>query len=76
MRRISKAPGKPHDFIGSFSGAGFTVKISNPRRVGNITVERDGGSDDEIRGGTYEVDITVNNGTTRKTFRGILSYGL
>ncbi len=76
LRRTSKEPGKPHDFIGSFAGEGFTVEINNPRPVGDTALERDESNEDEVIVGTYEVDITVNNKTNKESFKGILSYGL
>ncbi|HKO61322.1 MAG TPA: hypothetical protein VJV03_09195 [Pyrinomonadaceae bacterium] len=74
LRRVSKGPGKPHDFMGSFSGEGYSVEINNPVQVGEIT--RDGDNEDGVVSGAYKVDIVVRHKAIRKTFKGILSYGL
>jgi hypothetical protein len=74
LRRVSKGPVKPHDFIGSFSGEGYRVEITNPVQVGDIT--HDGDHESGIASGAYEVEIVVKHRTIKKTFKGILTYGL
>ena len=78
LRRISKRPGKPHSFIGSFAGKGFNVEISRPRLIkkkyfpDGIKIE----DEDDVDSGSYKVLITLKRGARKKTFDGILSYGL
>ena len=74
LRRVSKEPGKPHDFIGAFAGEGFSVEISTQERVEVLARERIG--EDEIVSGAFNVDITVKHGAIKKAFKGVLMYGL
>ena len=76
LRRISKKSGKPHLFIGSFAGSGFSVDISLLRPVKKPNIPDELGNEDEIEGGAYDVLITVKKGARKKTFNGILMYGL
>jgi hypothetical protein len=76
LRRISKKPGKPHSFIGSFAGNGFSVVISLSRPVKQTYFPREPGDEDIAEGGAYNVLITVKKGARKKTFNGILMYGL
>lgn len=76
LRRISKKPGKPHFFIGSFAGNGLSVNISLPRPIKKTYFPDDSKNEDEIEGGAYDVLITVKKGARKKTFEGVLLYGL
>jgi hypothetical protein len=76
LKRISKKPGKPHLFIGSFVGNGFSVNITLPRPVKKTYFPAEPGNEDEVEGGAYDVIITVKKGARKKTFDGILMYGL
>ncbi len=75
LRRISKQPGKPTDFIGSFAGEGVSVEISRPRLLGKITYDPDGTSEEDVLDASYRVLVTVKKGTLKKSFKGILWYG-
>jgi hypothetical protein len=77
LRRISKKPGKPHYFIGAFAGQGFRVDISLARPLKKTYVpEETANEEDSIAGGAYDVLITVRKGARKKTFNGVLMYGL
>lgn len=76
VERIFKKPGKPHSFIGSFAGSGFRVDISHPRPVKKTNFPDAPRNEDKVEGGAYEVLITVKKGARKKTFNGILMYGL
>lgn len=77
LRRISKKPGKPHSFIGSFAGQGFRVDISLARPLKKTHVPQEpANEDDDMAGGAYDVLITVKKGAQKKTFNGVLMYGL
>lgn len=76
LRRISKKPGKPHSFIGSFAGNGFRVDISLPRLKKKTYFPDEPKDEDNVEGGAYDVRITVKKGASKKTFNGILMYGL
>lgn len=76
LKRISKKPGKPHLFIGSFAGGGFSVNITLPRAVKKTNFPDAPRNEDEVEGGAYDVLITVKKGARKKTFNGILMYGL
>jgi hypothetical protein len=67
LRRISKRPGKPHDYIGSFAGEGVSVVISHPRLMGKIKYE-----EGEVVDANYKVLVTVKKGTLKKSFKGVL----
>lgn len=72
LRRISTKPGKPTDFIGSFSGNGIRVIISNPRLIAKTNYE-----DEHLEGGSYKVDVTITKGRLTKKFKNMtFSYGL
>jgi hypothetical protein len=72
LRRISKKPGKPHDYIGSFAGEGVSVEISHPRLVGKITCDPEG----FVVDARYKVIVTVKKGALKKTFKGVLWDGM
>ena len=76
LKRISKKPGKSHLFIGSFAGSGFSVDIRLPRPVKKTNFPDTPRNEDEVEGGAYDVLITVKKGAQKKTFNGILMYGL
>ena len=72
LKRISKTPGKPTDFIGSFAGNGIRVLINNARLIAKEHYEGE-----DIEGGTYKVDVTVTRGKLTRKFKNVtLSYGL
>ena len=76
LKRVSRKPGKPHHFIGAFAGRGFSVNITLPRQVKKASVPDKAENEDEVEGGAYDVLITVKKGGRKKTFEGILMYGL
>jgi len=76
LKRISKKAGKPHYFIGSFAGKGFSVNISHLREVKKTYLPNEPTNEDNVEGGAYNVLITVKKGARKKTFDGILMYGL
>lgn len=76
LKRISKKPGKPHFFIGSFAGNGFSVNIGRPLLIKKTKFLDEPGNEDDIESGAYNVLITIKRGTSKKTFNGILTYGL
>ena len=75
LKRISKKPGKPTAFIGSFAGEGVRVEISRPRLLGKITYDSDGSGEKEVLDASYKVLVTVKKGALKKSFKGILWYG-
>ncbi|HEX8250501.1 MAG TPA: hypothetical protein VF599_20165 [Pyrinomonadaceae bacterium] len=76
LRRISKKPGKPHHFIGTFAGSGYSVVISLTRPIKKMPFPDKPRDEDEVEGGAYDVLITVKKGARKKTYNGILTYGL
>lgn len=76
LRRISKNPGKPNPFIGTFAGGGFSVVISLTRPIKKTPFPDNPGDEDVVEGGAYDVLITVKKGALKKTFNGVLMYGL
>lgn len=76
LRRISKSPGKPIDFIGSFAGKGFNVEINLLRPLKKAYRADQRRNEDDVEGGVYDVFITVKKGAHKKTFNGVLMYGL
>jgi hypothetical protein len=76
LRRISKKPGKPNPFIGTFAGSGFSVVISLTHPIKKTPFPDEPRDEDEVEGGAYDVLITVKKGARKKIFNGILMYGL
>ena len=77
LKRTSKKPGKPTDFIGSFAGNAIRVVIHNPRLIGKEYFEGEAKTEDNVLSAVYKVDVTVTKGTLTKTFKKVtLSYGL
>ena len=77
LKRTSKKPGKPTDFIGSFAGNGIRVVINNPRLIGKEYHEGEPKTEDNILSAAYKVDVTVIKGKLTKTLKNVvLSYGL
>ncbi len=72
LRKISKKPGKPHYYIGSYAGEGVSVVISHPRLVGKITYDPEG----SVLDARYKVLVTVKKGALKKTFKGVLLAGM
>lgn len=68
LRRISKKPGKPLDYIGTFVGEGVRVEISHPRLMGKIEY----GPEGDVMDANYKVLVTVKKGALKKTFKGVL----
>ena len=77
LKRTSKKPGKPTNFIGTFTGNGIRVVINNPRLVAKEYFEGEPRTEDNVSGGVYRVDVTVTKGKVTKKFKNMsLSYGL
>lgn len=75
LRRISKKPGRPHYFIGSFAGRGVAVEIKYPGLIKKTNRPAGAGDEDRFQIGRYKVIVTVKKGTLKKTFKGSLLYG-
>ncbi|MCW3105619.1 MAG: hypothetical protein JWQ09_125 [Segetibacter sp.] len=76
LSRISKKPGKPIDFIGSFAGNGISIAISNPRLLKKIYTPGEARDESYVEDAEYKVDVTVTKETLTKTFKDvILWYG-
>lgn len=77
LKRTSKKPGKPTDFIGSFAGNGIRVVINNPRLIGKEYHEGEPKTEDNILSAVYKVDVLVTKGKLTKAFKNMtFSYGL
>jgi hypothetical protein len=77
LKRVSKKPGRPTNFIGSFTGNGIRVVINNPRLVAKEYFEDEPKTEDNVSGGVYKVDVIVVKGKITKTFKNmVLLYGL
>ena len=75
LKRISRQPREPINFIGSFAGEGVSVEISHPRLIKKIYDPDEPRSAKIILDAEYKVLITVKKGNLKKTFRAILWYG-
>jgi hypothetical protein len=75
LKRISKKPGKPHYFIGSFAGEGLSVQISHPRLIKKTYLPDEPRNEDNVLDAEYKVLVTVKKWDINKTFKGILLYG-
>ena len=76
LRRISKKPGKSHRFIGSFAGEGVSVEIGHPRLIAKRYFPNEPRTEENVLDATYRVLVIVKKGALKKTFKGILSYGM
>ena len=77
LKRTSKKPGKPTNFIGSFAGNGIRVVINNPRLVEKEYFEGEPKTEDNIVSAVYKVDVSVTKGRLTKIFKNAtFSYGL
>jgi hypothetical protein len=77
LKRISKKPGKPSNFIGSFAGNGIRVVINNPRLIGKEYHEGEPETEENLLSAVYKVDVTITKGKLTKTFKNVtFSYGL
>jgi hypothetical protein len=76
LRRISKKPGKPTNFIGSFAGEGVSVEISHPRLIGKTYFPNVPRTEGNVLDASYKVLVTVKKGALKKSFKSVLSYGM
>ena len=75
LKRISKQPGKPIDFIGTFTGEGINVNIGHARLVSEEYEPKSEGG--RFLSAEYKVDVTVMMGKVTNKFKVVyLSYGL
>lgn len=76
LSRISQKLGKPTNFIGSFTGSGYSVSIGNARLLSKKYFEGEARTEDNVEDASYKVDVTVTQGTLAKTFKDVvLWYG-
>jgi hypothetical protein len=75
LKRISRRPGEPTNFIGYFAGEGVSVEISHPRLIKKTYDPDEPRSAKIVLDAEYRVLVTVEKGNRKKTFRGILWYG-
>lgn len=76
LRRVSKVTGKAPFFIGSYAGKGFNVDINRPRLIKKTYVPGEPRNEDNVDSASYKVLITIKKGTSKKSYNGILTYGL
>ncbi|HYH10264.1 MAG TPA: hypothetical protein VEK11_24665 [Thermoanaerobaculia bacterium] len=75
LRRTTRVPGKPTDFIGSFAGEGITVDITQPRLISKEYEEGMPKKEQNVLDAYYDVRVTVKKGSLRQTFKATLWYG-
>jgi len=75
LKRVTKKPGKPHSFVGSFAGEGLTVQISQARLIEKTYIPGEPRTEDNVLDVVYKVLVTVTKGNAKKTFNGILLDG-